>query len=657
MRAARWRRLKDLFHEALHLGPEREAFLTRATAGDRELAEDILSLLAANDNRRDAGLPSTTAGSTTPTSAPGPGERLLELVEVEEELSRALEGRYSFEGPVGRGGMALVLQATDLRHDRPVAVKVLTGGPAGGIDARRFLAEIRVTAKLHHPHILPLFDSGEVEGRLFYVMPLVAGESLQQLLARQRPLPFERVRRIVEDVASALDYAHSSGVVHRDIKPGNILLSGDAVFVADFGIARALSGEARRLTEPGGAIGTPHYMSPEQIDSTGDPGPQADIYALGCVAYEMLTGEPPFSGVDAGSVLRRHLAGPVTPPSTLRDQLNPGADAVLTRALAKSPADRWATAGEFAAALAAALAAPASPAPVTGAPPVAAWRLEQEIRFCTAPDGVRLAYAVSGQGPPLVKASNWLSHLEFDAESPLWRHWWIGLSERFRFIRYDERLNGLSDWEAADLSFEAWVRDLETVVDAAGLERFVLLGVSKGGAIATAYAARHPERVSHLVLHGAFAVGALVGRPSDERRRRVGTEVEMIRIGWGGKNPAFRQAFTTMFFPEASAEQARWFNELQRVSASPENAARMLEGTYVLDVRDEARRVRTPTLVLHCRDDARVPFEQGRMLAGLIPGAKFVPLPSPNHIPLEYEPAWQRFMEELRAFTGASPSV
>ncbi len=649
MQPDRWERLKRLFHEALNLGDAREAFVTRATAGDLDLAEDVLSLLAANDNRRPAGTP--------PPRVPAQqGTRLLELLEVEEELARALHDRYTFEGPVGQGGMAIVLQATDLRHERPVAVKVLAAGTAGGIDTRRFLAEIRVTAKLHHPHILPLFDSGEAGGYFYYVMPLVAGESLQQRLAREGPLPLETAARIVGDVASALDYAHAQGVVHRDIKPGNILLAGGEVFVADFGIARALGSDStRRITEPGGAIGTPTYMSPEQIGGKADPDSRADVYALGCVAYEMLTGDPPFGGGEATSVMRRHLASPVPPASALREQLGPTVDAVLARALAKAPADRWTRAGEFAGQLATVLAGTPAPAGASGAAtPAGAWRLDQEIRFCVAPDGVRLAYAVSGDGPPLVKASNWLSHLEFDAASPLWRHWWAGLSGSFRMIRYDERLNGLSDWEAADVSLEAWVGDLEAVVDAAGLERFVLLGISKGGAIATAYAARHPERVSHLVLHGAFSVGALAGRPTDERRHRVGIEADMMRVGWGRENPAFRQAFTTMFFPEASAEQANWFNQLQRVSASAENAARMLEATYTIDVRAEAPRVTTPTLVLHCSGDARVPFEEGRRLAGLIPGARFVPLPSPNHIPLEHEPAWQRFMDELKAFTGVT---
>ena len=581
-----------------------------------------------------------------------PGAAWAGAAEREARLGEALRGRYTLSRVIGRGGMSTVFLAQDVRHDRQVALKVMVVDRDLGSSAERFHAEIRVTAGLHHPNILPLFDSGEAAGSLYYVMPYIEGESLAARLARERPLPLDAVRAIVSTVAAALDHAHARGIVHRDIKPGNILLQEHGTYVADFGISLALAGAATgpRLTRTGATLGTPLYMSPEQIDGDEIIDGRADVYALGCMAYEMLTGEPPFSGSTGRAIMSRHLHDPVSPAATLRQGLGPAVDVCLARALAKSPADRFPTAGAFAEALAAALASP-STAVAPGVPAARApWRLEQEIRFCTTAEGVRIAYATSGTGPPLVKTSNWLSHLEFDATSPMWHHWWTGLSEKHRLIRYDERGSGLSDRNVGEISLDAWVRDLEAVVDQVGLERFALLGVSRGGAIAIEYAARHPERVSHLVLHGAYALGGRArGNPVGTRMAEL--ELEMVRLGWGKSNPAFRQAFTTLFFPEATAQQMQWFNELQQVSASPENAARMLEASYDLDVVEAAKTITTPTLILHCTRDARIRFEEGRRLAGLMPRARFVSLDSANHIPLEHEPAWAQFLDELRRFT------
>ncbi|HET9493381.1 MAG TPA: alpha/beta fold hydrolase [Chloroflexia bacterium] len=276
----------------------------------------------------------------------------------------------------------------------------------------------------------------------------------------------------------------------------------------------------------------------------------------------------------------------------------------------------------------------------------------QSIRFCTTSDGVRLAYATSGSGPPLVKAANWLSHLEFDWNSPVWRHWLTALSARHTLVRYDQRGCGLSDWDVQDFSLDAWVRDLETVVDALGLERFPLLGLSRGGAVAIAYAVRHPERVSHLVLCGSFLRGRLARNAPEQQPAEAEALLALIRTGWGRDNPAFRQMFTTLFIPDATPEQAQWFNDLQRLSTSPENAARSSEVSYSLDLTEVARAARVPTLVLHAREDAVVPFEEGRQLAALIPGARFVPLESKNHILLEDEHAWERLLAEMYSFLG-----
>jgi len=277
--------------------------------------------------------------------------------------------------------------------------------------------------------------------------------------------------------------------------------------------------------------------------------------------------------------------------------------------------------------------------------------LEQEIRFCTARDGVRIAYATVGQGPPLVKAANWMNHLEFDWQSPVWRGLLGALAREHLLVRYDQRGNGLSDREVADLSFEAMVGDLETVVDAAGLERFALLGISQGCAVSVAYAVRHPERVTHLVLYGGYVRGwRRRGDPTElERRHALAT---LIRQGWGQENPAFRQTFTSLFIPEGTPEQVRWFNELQRVSATPEMAARLHDAFGDIDVSALLPEVRAPTLVLHSRHDAVAPLEQGRLFASSIPGARFASLESQNHVVLEQEPAFVKLLAELRSFLG-----
>jgi pimeloyl-ACP methyl ester carboxylesterase/DNA-binding CsgD family transcriptional regulator len=282
--------------------------------------------------------------------------------------------------------------------------------------------------------------------------------------------------------------------------------------------------------------------------------------------------------------------------------------------------------------------------------------MQQQIRFCKTSDGARLAYASVGSGPPFVKVANWLSHIEYDWRTPIWRPLFERLARNRRFIRYDERGCGLSDWDVQDFSLEAWVRDLESVVDAAGLERFPLLGISQGGPIAIAYTVRHPERVSRLVLYGTYARGHLKRNPTPMQLEERKVLLDIVRVGWGRETPAFRQVFSSLFFAHASAEQLHWFNELQRVSSSPENAARMMRAFWDLDVSDIAPKIDVPTLVLHAREDARIPFEEGRRLAALIPDARFVPLEGRNHLMLETDPAFEQFLTEVDAFLAAGES-
>lgn len=264
--------------------------------------------------------------------------------------------------------------------------------------------------------------------------------------------------------------------------------------------------------------------------------------------------------------------------------------------------------------------------------------------------------ATLGRGPPLLRTAHWLSHAEHDARSPVWTHWLEELSRDHTLIRYDQRGCGLSDWSPS-ISFEACIDDLEAVVEAQGLKQFSLFGMSQGGAIAIAYAARHPEKVSRLVLFGAYARGALRRDITEQQREEAETLVKLIRLGWGRDNPAFRQVFTSQFIPDGTRDQHQWFNDLERTTTSPENAATIVEMLYQIDVAAEAERIRVPTLILHARGDERVPFEEGRRLATLVPSARFVPLESRNHVLLRDEPAWPQFLQEFRAFVSNGGST
>ncbi len=291
---------------------------------------------------------------------------------------------------------------------------------------------------------------------------------------------------------------------------------------------------------------------------------------------------------------------------------------------------------------------PIQPAPAPAQPSAAPAPLRQQVHFCTGSDGVRIAYAEVGQGPPLVKAANWLNHLEYDWESPIWSHLLHELATRHRLIRYDARGNGLSDWEPEDISFDALVHDLETVVETLGLTRFPLFGISQGCAVSIVYALRHPGRVSHLVLYGGYARGRYKRGPTSMAQAEAMTT--LMLQGWGQENPAFRQLFTSLFIPGATADQAQWFNDLQKNTASPESAARLFQANHHIDISELLSQVTVPTLVLHCRDDAVAPLDEGRRLAAGIPGARFVALEGRNHLILETDPAWDRFVEEVTTF-------
>jgi pimeloyl-ACP methyl ester carboxylesterase len=273
----------------------------------------------------------------------------------------------------------------------------------------------------------------------------------------------------------------------------------------------------------------------------------------------------------------------------------------------------------------------------------------QRIGFCKARDGTKIAYATAGSGPPLFKAANWLNHLEFDWASPIWGETFAAMARGRTFIRYDERGSGLSDWDVADLGFNAFVEDLEAVVDTLHLDRFPLVGVSQGCAVSIEYAVRHPERVTGLILIGGYAAGwRHMASPEEQERRKA--LIRLTEVGWGTDNAAYRHVFSKTFMPDASNEDLAWFDEFQRKTASPKNAARFQDAFGNIDVRHRLAQVQAPTIVLHSEQDHRNPIDGGRAMAAGIPGALFVPLESRNHIPLEHEPAWQVCIDAIARF-------
>lgn len=297
------------------------------------------------------------------------------------------------------------------------------------------------------------------------------------------------------------------------------------------------------------------------------------------------------------------------------------------------------------------------PVPGPDLPPEPSLRREQRIRFCEASDGVRIAYATVGEGPPLVRAAHWITHLDYEWHSPVWRHWMEGLSRGRTFIRYDERGCGLSDHDPADISFESFVRDLETVVDELGLERFPLMGLSQGGPVAVEYAVRHPERVSRLILIGAFATGRLVRAGTAEELREAQMQGELMQLGWVRDDPSFRLYFSSTFMPDASPQMWSDFAALMRRTTSAENALRLNNVSISMDVRESATKVSVPTLILHGRHEVRIPFSQGRELAARIRGSRLVPLDTRNHLLQADEPAWRHLLREIDAFLAEDEST
>jgi pimeloyl-ACP methyl ester carboxylesterase/DNA-binding CsgD family transcriptional regulator len=276
-----------------------------------------------------------------------------------------------------------------------------------------------------------------------------------------------------------------------------------------------------------------------------------------------------------------------------------------------------------------------------------------QIRFCKSADGVRLAYAQDGRGPAMIEVATWLNHVEYDWKSPIWKARLVELTKNYMLTRYDGRGCGLSDQNPKSLTFDDLVADLEAVIEAAGLKRFILLGCCQGGPVAIAYAARHPERVSHLVLYGAYARGKLKRNPSPQDLDEAETMLKLVELGWGRDNPAFRQVYTSLLIPDSRPEQYSWFLDMQRMTISPQNVVRLMRSLDCIDISKSLRDVHSPALVMHARHDRRIPFEEGHLIANSIPNAEFVPLESNNHLLLQHQPAWRHFLDETARFVRA----
>ncbi len=535
---------------------------------------------------------------------------------------------------VGEGGMGVVYRAHDTKLDRDVALKFLTQLDRPGTESSdRLRREARSLAALNHSNIVTIHDIDDVDGVHFLVLEWIDGRALNDA-SFPRPLPTGEFLRVACSVAKALGASHDRGIIHRDLKPANVLVANDGrVKLVDFGLSKFHDPDGD-VTRTAGTVGTVAYMSPEQACGA-KLGPASDVFSFGVLAYELLTGQRPFRGEGAGAVLSAIVSGRHIPLSELRVDLPGRLVALIERCLERDPRGRFQSGRELAHALQRVLSdrdfQPDEAPTLEHLAPVAPPARQQEIRFCAAADRVRLAYSVVGAGPVLVRVLGHFTHLEREWEWPDLRFFWERLAERHTVTRYDGRGIGLSDPYSGSFTEETRQLDLDAVLDAVGAKTAILLGISEGGWTAATYAIRHAERITHLILYGAYCRGAQARPGHDPEEDRA--LITLIRKGWGRDTPAFRQVFTSQFFrPDADPGLIAHFNEMQRASADPDTAARYYESCHTRgDGRDLFLQVRTPTLIIQGQDDRAVNPEEGRLLASLIPGARLVLLPSGSH--------------------------
>jgi pimeloyl-ACP methyl ester carboxylesterase len=554
----------------------------------------------------------------------------------------------------GEGGMGVVLRAHDTRLGRDVALKFLTRiGSVDPGEADRLRLEGRSLAALNHRNIVTIHDLDEADGAPFLVLEWVPGASLAQAPV-SRPCGEAEFLRLALPIAEGLAAAHSRGIVHRDLKPGNVLVTEDGVVkLADFGLAKFRDANLD-LTRSAAIVGTVAYMSPEQ--ATGDEvGPRSDVFSFGVLAYELLTGSRPFDGNSITSVMYGIVNAPHVPLASARPDLSAVVLELVERCLQKRPEDRFSSGAELAQEVQRAIRGhAAAETRQLGARPrglVAAATGSPEIRYCRTADGASLAYSVHGSGPVIVRVLGWFTHLEMEWEWPALRLIWERLGETHTVVRYDGRGIGLSSPWTEPFTEATRQADLDAVLNAVGAERVVLYGISEGGWTAAHYTAAHPERVSHLVIYGSYARGARF-RPGYDAEETKALET-LMRKGWGRDTPQYRQIFTTAYFgSDADPGLVAHFNQLQRAAADGDTAARYQESLHERgDGRPTLATIRTPTLVVHCRDDQIIPFEEGRVIASVIPGAQFLPLPTGTHYFPTDDEVTERMSEAIARFT------
>jgi serine/threonine protein kinase/surfactin synthase thioesterase subunit len=633
-----WPRVKAVFEQALAVDETgRSAFLTAVCGSDALLRRRIDALLASH--------------AASPSFLPTGAGSVLELRRADEDLSGQPLGTYRLESRIGAGAMGQVYAAHDEKLNRRVAVKLIAKDlAADGDRLRRFRQEAQAASSLNHPNIVVVHDFGELEGRPFIVTELVEGMTLRERL-REGPVPIRDAIEIALQVTSALAAAHARGLVHRDVKPENVMLRPDGfIKVLDFGLAKLARPESApadgprstSLTQPGQAAGTPSYMSPEQ--ARAEPvDARTDVFSVGAVLYELVTGRMAFAGESPAVIFAGILAGTPAVPTSLNPDVPLELERLIVKALEKERELRFQSVADMRADLlrlrresdVGRLAPSTQPKVGAGSRASvssgAAGASRPDVRYCSTADGASIAYCVDGSGPVLVRVLGHFTHLDMEWEWPDLRRLWQALAVDHTVVRYDGRGIGMSaPWEH-EFTEETRQLDLDAVLDVLEPERAMLLGISEGGWTAAVYANAHRERISHLILLGGYARGALARPDFDEVEDAA--ILTLMRKGWGKDTPAFRQIFTSRFFPgPADPGLLAHFNELQRVSADPDTAARYMASLHRRgDGRDIYTRVRIPTLVMHGRDDQMVTFDEGRLLASLIPGAKLITLPSGNH--------------------------